>query len=140
MQTQIQPYLFFGGRCEEALNFYQQALGAKIGMMMRFDENPEPPPAGALPPGFEKRIMHAELRVGDTAILASDGDSSESNFDGFRMALTLATEAETQRSFNALAVGGSIQMPPAKTFFSPCFGMLTDRFGIGWMVMARPSA
>lgn len=133
--TQIQPYLFFGGRCKEALDFYQAKLGAEIEMMMHFNESPDPVPSEMLQPGFEAKVMHAAFRIGDTTILASDGCDDTSSFSGFSLALSAPTEAEVDRIFAALSDGGKIQMPLAKTFWSARYGMLTDRFGIGWMVM-----
>jgi PhnB protein len=132
--TTITPYLSFGGRCEEALEFYRKALGAEVEMLMRFNECPQPTPPGVLQPGFEKKVMHATFRVRGLQLMASDGCGQPSKFDGFRLALALPTEADARRAFDALADGGSIQMPLGKTFWSPCFGMLTDRFGLGWMV------
>ena len=132
--TTITPYLFFGGRCEEALEFYRKALGAEVEMLMRFDESPEPPPAGMLQAGFEKKIMHASFRVRGVPLMASDGCGDKSKFDGMRLALAVPKEADARRAFDALADGGSVRMPLTKTFWSPCFGMLADRFGLGWMV------
>ena len=133
--TLIQPYLFFGGRCEEALAFYCTALGAEVDMLMRHQDSPEPPPPGMLAEGFESKVMHASFRVGTATVMASDGCSSEdANFHGFRLSLALPDEAAAQRAFAALADGGQVMMPLTKTFWSPCFGMLTDRFGLGWMV------
>ena len=133
--TAITPYLFFGGRCEEAINFYRTALGAEVDMLMRFNESPEPTPPGMLQAGFEKKVMHASLRVRGIALMMSDGCDDKSKFDGFRLALAVPTEADARRSFDALGAGGSVQMPLTKTFWSPCYGMVTDRFGVGWMVM-----
>lgn len=133
-QTTITPYIFLGGRCEEALTFYKKALGANIEMMMRHNESPEPPPPGMLPAGFEKKIMHASFVVGGARVMASDGCGEQVKADGFRLALSVATEAEARKAFEGLAVGGTVQMPLTKTFWSPCFGMLTDRFNVGWMV------
>jgi PhnB protein len=130
----IQPYLFFGGRCEEALEFYKAALGAKVLMMMRFKEAPDSPPPGTTPAGWENKVMHAEFRVGSTAIMASDGCESAAGFSGFSLSLSVASEAAADTVFAALAEGGKVDMPLGKTFWSPRFGMLTDRFGIGWMV------
>src|SRR5262245_39443053 len=130
----ITPYLFFGGRCEEALAFYRDALGAEIELILRFDQSPEAPPPGMLQAGFEKKVMHASFRVRGAPLMASDGCDDKSKFDGFRLSLALPTEADARRAFDALAEGGSTQMPLTKTFWSPCFGMLTDRFGVGWMV------
>src|SRR5580698_6812254 len=133
--TAIQPYLFFNGRCEEALEFYRTAVGAEIVMLMRFKDSPEPHPPGMLPPGFEDKVMHATVRIGASTILASDGRcAGTTNFDGFSLHLLAANEAEVDRLFDALAEGGDIGMPLAKTFWNPRFGMLTDRFGVGWMV------
>jgi PhnB protein len=132
--TTIQPYLFFSGRCEEAINFYQKALGAVVEMLMRHKESPEPPPPGMLQAGFEEKVMHAELRIGGAVIMVSDGCDDKSRFDGFRLSLALLTEADAQHAFAGLAEGGEVQMPLTKTFWSPCFGMVTDRFGVGWMV------
>lgn len=133
-ETLIQPYLFFAGRCEEALAFYGKALGARVDMMMRFNESPEAPPPGSLQPGFEKKIMHAQFRVGGNTLMASDGCGPEAGFSGFSLSLTVPTGAEAERAFSALSEGGKVTMPLAKTFWSPLFGMLTDKFGIGWMV------
>lgn len=130
----IEPYLFFGGRCEEALEFYRTALGAQIEMKMRFSESPQPAPPGSVPAGFENKIMHASLRIGDCRLMASDGDERGANFKGFSLSLVFASEAEVERAFAALASGGKIGMPLSKTFWSPKFGMLTDRFGVAWMV------
>ena len=137
--TTITPYLFFGGRCEEAIDFYRTALGAEVEMLMRFNESPAPTPPGMLQAGFEKKVMHASIRVRGVQLFASDGCDDKSKFDGFRLALTVPTEADAKRSFDALAAGGSVQMPLAKTFWSPCYGMVTDRFDVGWMVMTAGS-
>lgn len=132
----INPYLFFGGRCQEALDFYREAVGAEIGLVMRFDQSPDPVPAGMLAPGFESKVMHCEFKVGDTAVLASDGTSEgDGGFHGFSLALTLHDEAAARRAFDALAAGGKVLMPLTRTFWSPLYGMLHDRFGVHWMVM-----
>lgn len=140
MTTSISPYLFFAGRCEEALNFYREAIGAQTEMVMRYSESPEPIPPGRLQPGFENKIMHASFRVGEALVMASDGCNDEGSFDGFQLALTVPSEAAAQLAFNALAHGGTITMPLVKTFWSPSFGMLTDKFNVGWMVMVQGSA
>jgi PhnB protein len=132
---QIQPYLFFDGRCEEALAFYRDALGAETTMLMRFKDSPEPPVPGMMPPGTDDKVMHASFRVGEAVVLASDGVCGGApNFQGFTLSLTTADPAEAERLFTALADGGQVRMPLAPTFFSPCFGMVADRFGVGWMV------
>jgi PhnB protein len=133
--TAITPYLFFGGRCEEALEFYRTALGAEVEMVMRFNESPEPTPPGMLPPGFEKKVMHATFRVRGIQLFASDGCEAGAKMVGVQLARTVPTEADARKAFDALADGGSVQMPLTKTFWSPCYGMLTDRFGVAWMVM-----
>ena len=131
---QIEPYLFFEGRTEEALAFYQKALGAKVEMMMRNRESPEPPPPGMNAPA--EKIMHASILIDGARVMASDGMcSGKPNFQGFSLSVTAASEAEAKRKFNALAEGGKVTLPLNKTFFSPAFGKLTDRFGVGWMVM-----
>jgi PhnB protein len=136
---QVQPYVFFDGRCEEAIEFYRKALGAEVAMLMRFKDNPEPPKPGMVPPGAENKVMHARLRIGDSTILASDGRcTGRPNFQGFSLSLSVANEAEAERRFAALAEGGQVQMPLAKTFFSPRFGMVADRFGVAWMVYVAP--
>ncbi len=128
----IQPYLFFGGRCEEALEFYRNALGAEVEMLMRFKESPEPT---GLPECFSDKIMHASLRVGGATLMASDGRCEGSvHFEGFSLSITVPDEAEAERVFNALQEGGLVTMPLEKTFWAPKFGMLTDKFGVGWMV------
>jgi len=132
---EIQPYLFFDGRCEEALAFYRDALGAETTMLMRFKDSPEPPVPGMMPPGTDDKVMHASFRVGEAVVLASDGRCGGApNFQGFTLSLTTADPAEAERLFTALADGGQVRMPLAPTFFSPCFGMVADRFGVGWMV------
>jgi len=131
----VQPYLFFDGRCEEAIEFYQRAVGATQVSMLRYRDSPEPPPPGMLPPGSENKIMHASLRIGDTEVMASDGMcGGKASFDGISLALSVANADEAQRIFGALAEGGEVRMPLGKTFFSSSFGMLADRFGVGWMV------
>ena len=136
----IEPYLFFNGRCEEAIGFYRKALGAEVEMMMRFKESPEAPPPGTVPPGFEDKIMHASFHIGQARLMASDGYSAEkASFQGFSLSLSVPSEAEADRVFAALADGGQVKMPLTKTFFAPRFGMLEDRFGMGWMILVAPS-
>lgn len=136
----VQPYLFFGGRCEEALEFYRQTIGAEVQMLMRFKENPEPQPDN-MPECFDDKVMHASVRIGRTTLMASDGRcNGEPNFEGFSLSLTVPDEAEAERAFAALSEGGLVTMPLEKTFWAPKFGMLQDRFGVGWMisVMHKP--
>ena|SRR5258708_39138371 len=136
----IQPYLFFNGSCEQAVEFYRQALGAEVEFTMRFKDSPEPHQPGMVPPGFENKIMHTSFRIGATTVMASDGCSTEKpSFEGFSLALSVPSEAEADRVFAALAEGGQVRMPLAKTFWSPRFGMVADRFGVGWMISV-PSA
>jgi PhnB protein len=136
----VQPYLFFGGCCEEALEFYKKAVGAEVQAIIRFKDSPEPPPPDMIPPGFENKVMHSAVRIGNSVIMASDGcEEVASKFNGFTLSYSVATEAEADRVFAALSEGGTVQMPLGKTFWSPRFGMLTDRFGIAWMVNTVPS-
>jgi PhnB protein len=128
-----EPYLFFDGRCEEALNFYRGAIGAEVTMMMRFKESPDPQ---GTPPGAGDKVMHAAFRVGNSTVMASDGHcAGKPSFQGFGLSLEVRDEAEAKRRFDALSDGGNVQMPLAKTFFSPSFGMVADRFGVLWMVI-----
>jgi len=136
---QVQPYLFFDGRCEEAVEFYRGALGAEVTMLMRFKDSPEPPQPGMVPPGSENKVMHASFRIGDSTIMASDGRAQgQPSFQGFSLSIAVPNEAETDRLFAALADGGQVHVPLAKTFFSPRFGMVADRFGVSWMVLVAP--
>lgn len=132
---QIQPYLFFDGRCEEAVEFYRRALGAEVTILMRYRESPEPPPPGRVPPNWGDKVMHVSMRIGDAVVMASDGcGDGELRHNGFSLSLSVRDAAAADGAFNALAAGGKIDMPLTKTFWSPRFGMLTDRFGIQWMV------
>ncbi len=133
----IQPYLFFDGRCQEALDFYVSALGARVEMLMRFKDSPEPPDPTKVPPGSENNVMHASFRIGDSVLMASDGfGKGKPVFQGVSLSLAVNSDAEADRLFSALAKGGSIQQPLVKTFFSSNFGMVTDKFGVPWMVIA----
>jgi PhnB protein len=135
---QVQSYLFFNGRCEEAIEFYKKALGAKVEMMMRFKDAPDDHKAS---PGTENKIMHSCLRIGDTAVLASDGMAQGNpEFKGFSLTLNAKDEADADRLFGALSDGGRVRQPLIKTFFSPRFGIVADKFGVGWMVMVEPPA
>jgi len=132
----VEPYLFFEGRCDEAIEFYRRALGAEVNMLMRYKDSPEPPQPGMIPPGSENKVMHASLRVGDTAVMMSDGRCvGQPGFQGFSLSITVSDTAAAERVFSALANGGQVRMPLGKTFFSPCFGMVADRFGVGWMII-----
>lgn len=134
-KAKVNNYLFFSGRCEEAINYYEKHLGAKVNMKLRFNESPDPVPEGMLQEGFENKIMHADFTLGDVNIFASDGCNDATNFSGFRLSLTIQTAEEAHKVFDALATGGSVEMPLAKTFWSPLYGQVTDQFGVGWMVM-----
>ena len=132
-KASLQPYLFFGGRCEEAIEFYRKALGAELVMESRFKDAPEPQPG--MPECFQDKIMHATLRIGDTLLMASDGRcEGQATFEGFSLSIALSDETEAERVFTALSEGGLVTMPLEKTFWAPKFGMLQDRFGVGWMV------
>ena len=129
---QLQPYLMFDGRCEEAAKFYEKTLGAKIEKLVRFKDSPDP---GMCPSPDGEKVMHMSLRIGEQALLASDGQcGGKPSFQGFSLSLNVPNEVEANRLFAALSNGGQVQMPLAKTFFSPAFGMLADRFGVSWMI------
>ncbi|MDQ6703767.1 MAG: VOC family protein [Pseudomonadota bacterium] len=133
---QVQPYLFFDGRCEEAVEFYRKALGAEVTMLMRFKESPDP---GMCSPGSLDKVMHLTFRIGETTLLASDGEcKGQPNFQGFSLSLTAPDDAEAERLFALLADGGQVRMPLTKTFFSSRFGMVADRFGVPWMIVVAP--
>lgn len=135
----VEPYLFFDGRCEEALEFYRKALGAEVTALIRNKESPEPPPPGMLPPDSENKVLHSNLRICETMVMASDGNCrGKPSFQGFSLSLTAPNQAEAKSMFTALADGGQVQMPLTKTFFSPCFGMVADRFGVAWMIIVTP--
>lgn len=135
----IQPYLFFGGRCQEALDFYSKALGAQIDLVMLFKDSPQPPPPGVLQPGFEQKVMHSSFRIGDNVIMASDGCNDDAGFKGFSLSLVLPTMVEVENAFDALAEYGTVNMALAPTFWSKMYGMLTDKFGVQWMLSVAES-
>ena len=129
----VQPYLNFDGRCEEALEFYKKAIGAKVGMLMHFRDAPD---KSMITPGNENKVMHSQVQLGESTVLMSDGRcTGKANFHGVALSISAKTEAEADKIFNGLAEGGQVQMPLGKTFFSPRFGMLADKFGVGWMVV-----
>ena len=129
----VQPYLFFDGKCDEALAFYKSAVGAEPKMLMRFKEAPD---QSMVSPGSADKVMHAQVQIGDATVLMSDGRcTGNTNFKGFALTIAVRNESEADKTFNALAVGGQVTMPMCKTFFSPRFGMLNDKFGVGWMVL-----
>lgn len=131
----IEPYLFFDGTCEAAIDFYRRALGAEVEMLMRYRDSPEPPPPGMVPAGWDDKVMHAGLRVGGALVMASDGCSEDAaGFKGFSLSLSVPDAATADRMFAALAESGEVQMPLGRTFWSPRFGMVTDRFGVQWMI------
>jgi len=132
---QVQPYLSFEGRCDEAIEFYKKSIGAKVEMLMRFKDAPD---QSMISPGSADKVMHASLRAGDATLLMSDGRCTGSpNFHGIALALSASTDADAERIFNALVEGGKVNMPMTKTFFSSRFGMLSDKFGVGWMVLVQ---
>ena len=133
----VETYLFFDGRCDEALEFYRKHLGAEVTMLMRFKDSPEPHQPGMIPPGAENKVMHASFRIGDTTVMASDGRcTGKPEFQGFALSLGVASDAEADRYFAALSDGGQVHMPLTKTFFASRFGMVADRFGVSWMIIA----
>ncbi len=133
---QVQPYLFFDGRCDEAIEFYKNALGAEVTMLMRWKDSPD---KSMCSPGNEDKVMHASLKIGETRVMASDGrNTGAPKFDGFALSINPTDEADATRKFNALCEGGEVAMPLGKTFFSSCFGMCRDKFGVHWMVIVEP--
>ena len=133
---QVQPYIYFDGRCEEAVNFYRTALNAEVTMMIRFKENPEAQANHMGGKELDEKIMHASFKVGQTDVMASDGYAKgKPEFKGISLSVSTATEAEAKKIFSALSDGGTVTMPLSKTFYSPCFGMVTDKFGVSWMVI-----
>ena len=132
----VEPYLFFDGRCEQALEFYQKALGARVDAVMRYKDNPDPK---YNPPGSDDKVMHALFHIGDAPVMASDGNcTGKPSFQGFALTLNAVDEEDAKRRFSALSEGGQVQMPLSETFFAKSFGMVADRFGVSWMVMAQP--
>jgi PhnB protein len=130
---QVQPYLFFDGRCDEAIEFYKKAVGAQVEMLMRWKDSPD---QSMGTPANANKVMHSSLRIGETAVMASDGrNTGQPNFQGFALTISTKTEAEADKLFAALGDGGKVTMPMAKTFFSARFGMLADKFGVGWMIL-----
>lgn len=130
----IEPYLFFGGCCEEAIQFYVNSLGAKLEMLMRYKESPVQTAIQKLPPGYEDKVMHASIIIGGSRVMASDGCETGTKFAGFSLYFNASSEAEADKVFTALVAGGTVKAPLAPTFWSPKFGMLTDRFGVDWMI------
>jgi PhnB protein len=136
LPARLETYLFFDGKCEEAIEFYKRAIGAEVQTLMRFKDSPEPPQPGCQPPGSENKIMHGSLKIGHANLMVSDGRcTGKTNFEGFGLTLNAKDAVEADKLFAALSEGGQVQMPLAKTFFSPRFGMVVDRFGVLWMVI-----
>jgi PhnB protein len=134
----VEPYLSFEGCCEEAIEFYKIALAAKVNTLMRYKDSPEGPPSGEFPPEIRGKIMHASLTIGESIVMVSDGhNTGKTNFQGISLTVTTKDVAEAERSFKALSEGGKVNMPFAKTFFSPGFGMVSDRFGVSWMILTQ---
>lgn len=136
----ITPYIFLSGRCEEAFAFYTEKLGAKVQAVMKYSQSPTPAPEGMLPPGFEDKVMHGEIHIGNTAVFASDGNDVTTVPAGYMLAFATLDEAEARRAYKGLSEGGAVIMPLGPTFFSPCYAMLTDKFGVGWMIMVPGGA
>jgi PhnB protein len=132
---QVQSYLFFDGRCEEAIDFYKKTLGAEVGMLMRWKDSPD---KSMCTPANENKVMHASLKIGESRVMASDGrNTGNPEFKGFALSVNAKDEADADRLFNSLSAGGKVMMPLGKTFFSPRFGMATDKFGVNWMVIVE---
>jgi PhnB protein len=135
----VTPYLKFNGRCEEAINFYKSELGAEVIALLRFKENM--PPADRVPPNWDNKVMHSCFKIGDTQIMATDGDCADkAGFSGVTLSIQVNSAGEAEHAFNGLSKGGQVKMPLGKTFFSPSFGMVEDRFGVSWMVVTSPTA
>ena len=136
----VQAYISFGGRCEEALTFYKKSVGAQVTSLLRWKDSPDA--TMKPPPGYEEKVMNAAFRIGETQLMADDGmGAKEAEFKGMTLAIVVADDAEAKRVFTALAEGGSVQMPLAKTFWASSFGILTDKFGVPWMVnVVEPEA
>lgn len=134
---EIQPYLYFNGRCDEAIEFYKNAIGAEVNFLMRFKEGPPEACAGGMvPPNWEEKVMHAEATFGKSTVMLSDGNSAEKiKYDGISLTILAKDEADAERIFHALEAGGQVIMPLGKTFFSPKFGMVADKFGVSWLVI-----
>jgi PhnB protein len=133
---QVQPYLYFEGRCEEAIEFYRKVLGAELTMLMRYKDSPEPPQPGMLPPAAGDKVMHSSFRIGESTVMASDGlCSGKPDFKGVSLTLTVSNDSEAEKLFAALGDSGQVQMPLTKTFFAARFGMVADRFGVSWMII-----
>jgi len=129
---QVQPYLDFGGRFDEAMAFYGKALGAKVTFVMRYKDAP---PEQPLDEAWKEKVMHANIQIGDNQIMASDGRQGQTPaFSGFSLSVGAVSEAEGARIFKDLSEGGQVIMPYQKTFWAAGFGMLVDRFGMSWMV------
>ncbi len=136
----VEPYLSFEGRCQEAIDFYKKVLGAKVEMVMHFKDAPEGQPSGTCPPEMANKVMHASMKIGDSVVMATDGHcTGKSNFTGTSLTITASSDAEAEKVFAALGDGGKVSMPMAKTFFASRFGMVSDRFGVPWMVISVAS-
>jgi PhnB protein len=132
---QVQPYVCFEGQCEEAIAFYREAIGAEVVRLMRFKEAPGALESGMIPPTAGEKVMHADLKIGEDHLLVSDGRMGEpARFQGISLALQVPTEAAADKAFAGLSAGGQVTMPLAPTFWSKKFGMVTDKFGVAWMV------
>lgn len=130
----LTPYLFFYGRCEEAIELYKKAFGAEVEFLMKFNESPEPIPEGILAPGFEDKVMHGSIKIAGFDVFVSDGSQAGKKVDGFCLHVPVDTKEEVDRIIGILSEGGEVTMPPGETFWSPYFGGCDDKFGVGWMV------
>lgn len=135
----VQPYLYFEGRCEEAIELYRKVFGAEVTMLMRYKDSPEPQQPGMVPPGCENKVMHSSFTIGETTVMASDGRcAGKPDFKGVSLTVPVNSDGDAERLFAALSNGGQVQMPLTKTFFSSRFGMVADRFGVSWMIIVMP--
>lgn len=132
---QIQSYLFFDGRCDEAIEFYKSVFGAEVGVLMRWKDGPD---KSMCTPANENKVMHSSVTIGESRVMMSDGrNSGAPKFEGFALSVNAKDDADADRMFNALAVGGQVTMPMSKTFFAPRFGMVADKFGMHWMILVE---
>lgn len=129
----VQPYLFFDGRCEEAVEFYRKALGGEVEMLMRYKDSPEPPPGARA--GYDDKIIHASLRIGDGSVMMSDDCMGHPSFQGFSLSLAAADEKEASTQVQCAGRWRQGADAAGQDLFSPCFGMVADRFSVSWMVI-----
>ncbi len=127
----LNPYVNFPGNCKQALQFYEKHLGGKTLNSMTFDQMPEPK---TIPPGMEKNVLHAQIQIGDTTLMVSDGPKVEPMRSAY-LTLSVDSSEEAERIYKVLSEDGQVFMPMAETFFAFRFGQLRDKFGVNWMIL-----